>query len=82
MAEKCEKAPIEIRTNGTRGSICVNGVDISRYVASFSLNMKAGDLPRLTINMLAFDGIKVDGDLVDVSAIDDEVRRFAKLRGD
>ena len=48
-------ATIEIKSNGTVGSVCIDGMDITRRVRAIRYEHTAAELPTLTLEIIAPD---------------------------
>lgn len=53
---------VEIRHNGTVGSLALDGVDVSNGVRGYQLSATAGRLPLLTLDPLVTEAV-IDGEM-------------------
>ena len=50
-----EKQPLTIKTNGIRGQVLKNGIDITNGIKAVHIELVAGKLPEITIEMIDSD---------------------------
>lgn len=54
---------IEIKTDGIKGHIIIDGIDMSNVVRGYTLVHRAGEVPTLSVELLATD-LVMDGESI------------------
>lgn len=67
--------PVKIESGGrkTGGSLVIDGTDLSHWTESLHLDMGAGVMPRLTVNL---GGVKLDAEVLAEVVIPAEIREL------
>jgi hypothetical protein len=68
---------IRITTDGVLAKVVVDGKDITKGIASYTLVHKAGEVPELHLVMPAID-VEVGGEAEVVQSVGDEFRRASE----